>query len=410
MRRVVVTGMGIISPIGNTIEEYWRNLHAGICGVGRISRYDAANSPVKLAAEVKNFHPEKYMEPGEIRRTDLYAQYAIAAGAQAMADSGLKGSVAPERLGVYFGSGIGGTATYLAEAEKLLTRGGSRVSPYCIPMIISNMAAGLLAIRHKARGPCLPVVTACATSSHAIGEAYRCILGGYADAVLAGGAEAGINPLIMAGFTNCNTLSLRTEPEEGSLPFDRRRDGFVMGEGAGALVLEEWESAYRRGAHIYAELVGYGNTCDAYHMTAPQPEAVSSARAIAMAMDGLSPPPCSRIYFNAHGTGTPVNDVVETLAIKRVFGRGAHELYISSTKSMTGHMMGAAGAAEAISAIMALYSGVVAPTAGYRERDPACDLHYVPGRAVRADIRLALSLSLGFGGHNACLAFRRIEK
>ena len=279
-------------------------------------------------------------------------------------------------------------------------------------MMISNMAAGLLAIAYHAKGPCLPVVTACATSSHAIGEAYRCIRSGYADAVLTGGAEAGINPLIMAGFANCNALSLSTEPLESSLPFDRRRDGFVMGEGAGVLVLENWETAVTRKATIYAEMIGYGNTCDAYHVTFPQPDAVSSSRAVEQAMeegDAFKIPP-EQVYMNAHGTGTPVNDAIETLAVKRVFGRNAHKLYISSTKSMTGHMMGAAGVAEAIVSILTLNSGIVAPTIGYREPDPACDLNYVPQKAVRADIRLALSLSFGFGGHNACLAFRKTEE
>ncbi len=413
MRRVAVTGMGVISPIGNTVAEFENSLRRGVCGVGHITRYDTAGLPVKVAAEVKGFHPEMYMEYGEVRRTDLYAQYAMAAASQAMEDSGILGEVPSERLGVYFGSGIGGIGSCLKETERLMKQGASRVSPYSIPMMISNMAAGLLAIAYRAKGPCLPVVTACATSSHAIGEAYRCIRFGYADAVLTGGAEAGINPLIMAGFTNCNALSLRADPSESSLPFDRRRDGFVMGEGAGALVLENWETAVRRKATIYAEMVGYGNTCDAYHVTLPQPDAVSSSRAIAQAMEEAAAKekvPPEQTYFNAHGTGTPVNDAVETLAIKRVFAQNAHKLYVSSIKSMTGHMMGAAGAAEAIASILTLNSGIVAPTAGYREPDPACDLNYVPQKAVQADIRLALSLSLGFGGHNACLAFHKTEE
>lgn len=412
MRRVAVTGMGIISPIGNTVAEFEDSLRRGICGVDRITRYDTAGAPVKVAAEVKGFQPELYMGYGDVRRTDLYAQYAMAAASQAMEDSGILGAVPPERLGVYFGSGIGGTGSCLKETEKLIQQGAHRVSPYSIPMMISNMAAGLLAIAYHAKGPCLPVVTACATSSHAIGEAYRCIRSGYADAVLTGGAEAGINPLIMAWFANCNALSLSTEPLESSLPFDRRRDGFVMGEGAGVLVLENWETAVTRKATIYAEMIGYGNTCDAYHVTFPQPDAVSSSRAVEQAMeegDAFKIPP-EQVYMNAHGTGTPVNDAIETLAVKRVFGRNAHKLYISSTKSMTGHMMGAAGVAEAIVSILTLNSGIVAPTIGYREPDPACDLNYVPQKAVRADVRLALSLSFGFGGHNACLAFRKTEE
>lgn len=410
MHRVAVTGLGVISPVGNTVDEFWGNLLVGHCGVGPITRYDTSGSSVCLAAEVKNFNPALYFDVGELRRTDLFVQYGVAAAEQAMRDSGVLGRIAPQRLGVYFGSGIGGASSTLDGARTLLERGAERVSPYFIPLVISNMAAGAIAIRYRAKGPCLPVVTACATSSHAIGEAFRAIRHGHADAILAGGAEAGISPLIMAGFINCNALSIQTDPACASLPFDLRRDGFVMGEGAGALLLEEWDHARSRGARIYAEIIGYGNTCDAYHMTAPLPGAQESARAVSLAMEGSGEVAAECIYFNAHGTGTPINDKVETLALKRVFGRGAYALNISSIKSMTGHMMGAAGAAEAIASVLALCRGVMPPTAGLIERDPECDLDYLPCKAREGDIRLALSQSLGFGGHNACLAFRRWEE
>ena len=410
MHRVAVTGLGVVSPVGNTADAFWNSLLGGRCGVGPITRYDASGSAVSLAAEVKGFDPTLYFDVGELRRTDLFVQYGVAAADQAMKDSELSGRVAPQRLGVYFGSGIGGASSTLQGAKTLIERGAERVSPYFIPLVIANMAAGAIAIRYGAKGPCLPVVTACATSSHAIGEAYRAIRHGYADAILAGGAEAGISPLIMAGFINCNALSIQSDPARASLPFDRRRDGFVMGEGAGALVLEEWDHARARGARIYAEMTGYGNTCDAYHMTAPLPGAEESARAIMMAMEEGGMVAYDQIYFNAHGTGTPINDRVETLALKRVFGQGAYRIHISSTKSMTGHMMGAAGAAEAIASVLSLYHGVMPPTVGLVEPDPECDLDYLPTQARQGEIRLALSQSLGFGGHNACLAFRPGEE
>ena len=410
MRRVVVTGLGIISPVGNTVKEFWSSLLAGVCGIGPITRYDASHEEVRVAAEVKDFDPTPYFNVGEQRRAERYVQYAVAAAMQAAADAEIVDAVSPQRLGVYFGSGIGGASAFLQGAKTLLERGSSRVSPYFIPMVISNMAAGAIAIRIGAKGPCLPVVTACATSSHAIGEAFRAIGHGYADAILAGGAEAGIDPLIMAGFTNCGALSLQSDPKQACLPFDRRRDGFVMGEGAAALLLEEREHACARGAAVYAEIVGYGNTCDAYHMTAPLPDAGESGRAIVMAMENVPDVSASQIYFNAHGTGTPRNDVVETLALKRAFGVKAKKLSISSIKSMTGHMMGAAGAAEAAASVLALRYGVMPPTIGLAQRDPDCDLDYIPGAARKGEITLALSQSLGFGGHNACLAFRRWEE
>ena len=411
MKRVVITGMGVISPLGNTLEDTWQGLVQGRCGINFITKFDASESKVKIAAEVKDFDPTLYMERNEARKSDLFAQYAMAAAVQAMEDSALKISD-PRRLGVYVGSGIGGMGTFMTEHQKLLEKGGRWVSPYFIPMMIANIAAGNIAIRFQATGPCLPVVTACATSSHAIGEAFRTIKHGYADAVIAGGSEAVINPLSVAGFANCMALSMKNAPTQSSIPFDKRRDGFVMGEGAGALVLEEYEHAKSRGAHIYAEIKGYGNTCDAYHITAPHPESLSAAEAICLAMEeaGLTEACADTLYINAHGTSTPLNDKAETFAIKRALGDGAYKALISSTKSMTGHMLGAAGAVEAIAAVKALEEGIVPPTIGYQESDPDCDLDIVPNLARKAELTAALSLSLGFGGHNACLAFVKADK
>jgi 3-oxoacyl-[acyl-carrier-protein] synthase II len=406
MRRVAITGIGIISPIGNDRESFWKSLVAGVCGIDFITRFDASDFKVRIAAEVKGFDPAMYLERSEIRRSDRYAQYAVAAASQAMADSGLT-EIAPERLGVYVGSGIGGMETGINETEKLLTKGPSRISPFYIPMMIANIAAGTIAIKFNAQGPCLPVVTACATSTHSIGEAYRAIKYGYADAILAGGAEATINPLAVAGFTNCMALSTKNDPLRSSTPFDLDRDGFVMGEGAAVLVLEEYERAKSRGARIYAELSGYGNTCDAYHMTAPHPEAISAARSISLSMEEAGLTGAEKLYFNAHGTGTPLNDKAETLAIKKALGDNAYKVFVSSTKSMTGHMLGAAGAAEAAVCALSLFSGQIPPTIGYHTPDPDCDLNYVPNEAVKADLDAALSVSLGFGGHNACIALKK---
>lgn len=405
MKRVVITGLGVISPVGNTVPEFWRNLIAGQSGIDYITRFDSSNFKVKIAAEVKNFDPGLYIPKGESRKIDLFAQYAIGAAVQAMQDSDLAGRIAAERLGVYMGSGIGGMDIFLKEHEKFLHSGPSRTSPFFIPMMIANMASGHVAIRFEAKGPCLPVVTACATSTHAIGEAFRAIKHGYADAIIAGGSEATINPLAVAGFTNCMALSTKNQPEESSIPFDKRRDGFVIGEGAGALILEEYEHAKARGARIYAEISGYGNTCDAYHITAPQPEAQSSSRAIRLAIEEAGLTEETAIYINAHGTSTPLNDRAETAAIKLALGEKAYQAQISSTKSMTGHMLGAAGAVEAIASVLALEQGIIPPTIGYKEKDPDCDLDYTPNAARKARVKLALSTSLGFGGHNGCLAF-----
>jgi len=407
MKRVVITGLGVISPVGNSVPEFWQSLVNGQCGIDFITKFDTTNYKVKIAAEVKDFDPAAWVEKSDAKKMDPFVQYAMAASIQAMADSGLEGSIAPERLGVYIGSGTGGMTVYCREAEKLLTNGPSRISPFFIPMMISNMASGNVAIRFKAQGPTLPVVTACATSTHAIGEAFRAIKHGYADAIIAGGTEATIIPLAVAGFTNCMALTTRNLPKEASVPFDKRRDGFVMGEGAGTVILEEYEHAKARGAKIYAEISGYGNTCDGYHITAPHPEALCSGRALTLAMEESGMHGTEKIYINAHGTSTPLNDKAETKAIKNALGEKAHEVAISSIKSMTGHMLGAAGAVEAIASVLALQNGILPPTIGYQEKDEDCDLDYIPNTARKAQADLALSLSLGFGGHNGCIAFKR---
>lgn len=409
MRRVVVTGMGVISPVGNDVASFWQSLLKGRCGIGPITRFDTEGHKVSIAAEVKGFDPLFYMEKTEVRRSDLFTQYAAAAALQAMQDSGLR-DMEPSRLGVYFGSGIGGIITFFCESEKLIAKGPSRVSPLFVPTMIANIAAGVIAIRHNAKGPCLPAVTACSTGTHSIGEAYRCIGHGYADAIIAGGAEAAITPLAVAGFANCMALSTQSDPLSASLPFDKRRDGFVIGEGAGALVLEEYGHAQARGARVYAEICGYGNTCDAYHITAPRPDASGAAAAIADALSQAGMEGEQGIYINAHGTGTPLNDKAETLAIRKALGDCAEKALVSSTKSMTGHMLGAAGAAEAVASVMSLVSGIAPPTIGYKEPDEECDLDYVPNAARPYPARCALSVSLGFGGHNACIAIRRAQE
>jgi len=409
MFRVAVTGMGVITPVGNDIETFWNNAKNAVCGVGKISRFDASGLKVSLDAEVKDFNPKQYYDSmQEIRRSDLFMQYAMAAAKQAVEQSGILSSdIDKERLGVYIGSGIGGIGTTIREHDRLNEKGPDMVSPFFVPMMIGNMAAGSVAIRFGAKGPTLPVITACATSTHTIGEAYRAIRHGYADAIIAGGSEASINALAMAGFVSCQALSLSENPDEGSLPFDRRRGGFVMGEGAGILVLEEYEHAKKRGATIYAEVTGYGNTCDAYHITAPDPSGSGAVRAIRMAVSESGIGENDTVYVNAHGTGTHLNDVMETKALREVFGEQAEKLHISSTKSVTGHMLGATGAVEAIASVLALRDGLVPPTANYREPDPECDLNYTPNVAVKADLTCAISTSLGFGGHNACIAFRK---
>ncbi len=406
MKRVAVTGIGAVTPIGCDIPRYWDALKNGVCGIAEIRRFDAKDLRVKVAAELKDFDPLLYMDKSEVRRNDPFVHYAMAAAAQAVQDAGICGKVDAERFGVYFGSGVGGFEAFINEHNNFQKRGASRVSPLFITRMISNMAAGNIAIQYGAKGSCLCVTTACATASTAIGEAYRAIKAGYADAIIAGGTDAAISPLAVAGFQNCMALSESADPENACLPFDARRSGFVMGEGAGALILEEYEHAVQRGAKIYAEVTGYGATCDAFHVTAPEASAQQPARAIReclaeMPQDILA----EELYVNAHGTGTQLNDKTETEALRQVFGENAEKLHISSTKSMTGHLLGAAGAIEAIAAILALQHQTVPPTVHYAVADAACDLDYTPNRALQTRLSAAISTSLGFGGHNVCLGF-----
>ena len=408
MNRVVVTGMGVVSPLGNDVPSFWENVKNGCCGIAPITKFDTADYKVKVAAEVKDFDPRAYMEKMDVLHSDIYTQFAVAAATQAVEESGIIGTVRDERIGVYIGTGIGGIQTFMDEHKKLMEKGPRKVSPFFIPMMIANMASGMIAMRYQCKGAALPSVTACASGSNAIGEAMRVIRHGYADAMIAGGSEATVNALAAAGFSTMQALSFSEDPNAASLPFDARRSGFVMGEGAGVLVLEEYEHAKARGAKIYAELSGYGVTCDAYHMTAPHPEAEGGARAIADALRETNMD-TDNVYYNAHGTGTPMNDKAETIAVKKAFGEDrARKISISSTKSMTGHMLGAAGAAEAIISVLALRDGVVPPTINLLEPDPECDLDYTPLTAKERKLDMAVSTSLGFGGHNASLAFRTI--
>lgn len=412
-RRVVVTGTGVISPVGNSVESFWTNLIDGYCGIDVITSFPTDDLPVKVAGLVKDFDPSEYeIEVPFARKQDKFTLYAVAAAWQAMKQAGLSaaedGNIDPFRLGVYVGSGIGGFTTQVRETEKLLTDGPKWVSPLFIPTIIANIAAGNIAIRNKAYGPSLPVVTACATSTNAIGEAYRAIKHGYADAIIAGGTEACVIPLGIAGFANARALSRSEDPKYASLPFNRNRGGFVMAEGAAILVLEEYEHAVARGAEIIAEVCGYGNTCDAYHVTAPRPDGKTQAAAIRMALDEAGYSSDDVLYINAHGTGTALNDTSETEAFKLALGDDAYKAHISSTKSAMGHLLGAAGAVEALAAILALKNSMIPPTINLDETDPECDLDYTPNNAVEADLTLAISDSLGFGGHNSCLAFRKI--
>lgn len=411
-RRVVVTGTGVITPVGNDVQTYWKNLLDGVCGIDFITSIPTDDLPVKIAGEVKDFNPADYgIETPFARKQDKFTIYAVAAAWQAVRESGLDssedGNIDPFRYGVYVGSGIGGFATQVRETEKLIKEGPKWVSPLFIPTMISNIAAGNIAIRNNACGPCLPVVTACATSTHAIGEAYRAIKHGYADAIIAGGSEAAIIPVGIAGFANAKALSRSEDPKYASLPFNRNRGGFVMAEGAAMLVLEEYEHAVARGAEIIAEVCGYGNTCDAHHVTAPRPDGQTQAAAIRLALDEAGYTSDDVLYINAHGTGTALNDVAETAAFKLALGEDAYKAHISSTKGSTGHMLGAAGAVEAVAAVLALKNGIVPPTANLDEIEPECDLDYTPNKPVAAELTIAISDSLGFGGHNGCVAFRK---
>lgn len=411
-KRVAVCGMGVISPVGNTVPEFWDSLVNGRNGISLIKDMDLQDLPVKVSADVKGFSPADYgIEAPLARKQDLFTLYALAASIQAVSQSGLKSgeNIDASRFGVYVGSGIGGFTTIYREIEKMVKDGPKWVAPTFVPTMIPNMAAGHIAIRHGACGPCLPITTACATSTNTIGEAYRAIRHGYADAIIAGGTEAARIPIGIAGFCNARTLSRSADPDYASIPFNSRRDGFVLGEGAAVLVLEEYEHAKARGAHILAEICGYGNSCDAYNATAPRPDGSTQAAAIRMALGQAGYTSGDCLYINAHGTSTPLNDVAETKAFKLALGDDAYRAHISSTKSMTGHALGAAGAIEAVASVMALMEGIVPPTINLDSPDPECDLDYTPCKAVRADLSIAISDSLGFGGHNACIAFRKAE-
>ena len=410
-RRVVITGMGAVTPVGNTVGAFWDSLKNGVCGIEKLTKFDTTDFKVNIGGEVKDFDAEQYIDKKEIKRNDQFTVYGVAAAIQALEDSGLDMEKEDAvRVGVLVGSGIGGLQTIQQQVINLSSRGPGKVSPLFVPMAITNMAAGMIAIRVGAKGLCENTVTACASGTNSIGNAFRNIKHGYADVVFAGGAEASICEIGVAGFSNLRALSTNEDPKDACKPFDAERDGFVMGDGAGVLVLEELEHAKARGAKIYGEVVGYGATGDAYHMTAPCPDGEGAANAMRLAIQeaGISPEEIS--YINAHGTSTHANDEGETMAIKAVFGEAAYEIPVSSTKSMTGHLLGAAGAIEAIACVKALQEGFLPPTINYKNPDPACDLDYIPnvGRKVE-DARYALSNSLGFGGHNAVLCFKKWE-
>jgi 3-oxoacyl-[acyl-carrier-protein] synthase II len=411
-RRVVVTGMGALTPVGNDVATTWRALLDGVSGAAPITKFDASKFPVRFACELKGFDPLKYMDRKDAKRADPYAQYAIAGAVQAMSDAGLSelNGIDPDRVGVILGSGIGGLKSFEEQHDVYRERGESKISPFFIPMFIADIAAGVVSMRFNAKGPNYATVSACATSAHAIGDAFRTIQYGDADIMISGGSEATVTPMAIGGFANMKALSERNElPETASRPFDATRDGFVMGEGAGVVVLEELEHAKKRGAHIYAEIVGYGATGDAYHLTAPAPEGEGAQRAMRRAMADAKLAPAEIDYINAHGTSTPANDLNETKAIKAVFGAAAADVNVSSTKSMTGHMLGAAGAVEFIIGALAVRDCIVPPTINYETPDPELDLNYTPNKAKNRPIRAVLSNSFGFGGHNVALAIKRFE-
>ena len=410
-KRVAVTGLGVLSCVGNDVKTFWDNLVHGVCGIDYITEFPTDNLAVKIGGMVRNFDPEQYgMDKPFIRKQDPFTVFAMASAWQAMKDSGLVSgeNIEPGRLGTYVGSGIGGFATIQRELQKFFDDpSGQWVSPNFVPTMISDMAGGQIAIKFGAQASCIDIVTACATSTHSIGEAYRAIRHGYADAIIAGGTDHCTIPIGIAGFANAKALSRAEDPQYASLPFNANRGGFVMGDGAAVLVLEELEHARQRGARIYGEMVGYGNTCDAYHATAPRPDGTTQARCITLALQEAGYDPArDTLYINAHGTGTHLNDLAETQAYKLALGQDAYRAHISSIKSMTGHMFGAAGAAEAITTVLALREGVVPPTIHLDAPDPECDLDYTPNAPVRAALTLGISDSLGFGGHDACLAFR----
>jgi 3-oxoacyl-[acyl-carrier-protein] synthase II len=412
-RRVVVTGMGVITPVGNDVATTWRSLIEGKSGTAPITKFDASNFPVKFAAEVKGFNPLDYMDRKEARRADQYTQYAVAAARQAMTNADLveRNGMDPDRIGVIIGSGIGGLKSFEEQHDVYRERGVGKISPFFIPMFIADIAAGIVSMMFNAKGPNYATVSACATSAHAIGDAYRTIQYGDADIMITGGAEATVTPMAIGGFANMKALSERNDsPETASRPFDATRDGFVMGEGAGILILEELEHALGREAKIYAEIVGYGATGDAYHLTAPAPDGEGAQRAMKRALKDAGLEPKDIQYINAHGTSTPANDFNETRAIKAVFGDEAKKVNVSSTKSATGHMLGAAGAVEAVVSTMVVGSGIIPPTINYHHPDPELDLNYTPNASVKRDVNAVLSNSFGFGGHNTTLAIKRYKR
>ncbi|ABN52166.1 MAG TPA: beta-ketoacyl-[acyl-carrier-protein] synthase II [Hungateiclostridium thermocellum] len=407
-RRVVVTGLGVVSALGTEIDEFWNAIKEGKCGITMVTKFDASNMPTKVAAEIKDFDPTKYIDKKEAKRMDPYCQYAMAASKMAVEMSGLDlDKVDKNKFGVIVGSGIGGITTFEEQFRVYIEKGPGRVSPFFIPMMISNMAAGQIAMQFGAKGFNECVVTACATSANAIGDAFKVIQRGDADVIITGGSEAPITPLSFAGFCSMKAMTTTEDPALACRPFDAERNGFVMGEGAAILVLEELEHALKRGANILAEIVGYGVTNDAYHITAPAPEGEGAARCMKMAIDDAGIKPEDIDYINAHGTSTEYNDKFETAAIKTVFGEHARKLAVSSTKSMTGHLLGAAGAIEAIITVLSIKDGFLPPTINYRTPDPECDLDYVPNKGRSADITYALSNSLGFGGHNVTIVFKK---
>lgn len=412
LKRVVITGLGIISPVGTGLEKFWTSLTAGVSGIRLLTRFDPTDFKTKIAGEVKDFEPTRYMDRKEARRMDRFTQFAVAASGMAIEDAALNfQNEDRDRIGVILGSGVGGIETLEEQAHVLFEKGPGRVSPLFVPMMIANMGSGQVAIKHRLRGPNTTSVSACASSSNAIGDAFKILQYGRAEVMITGGAEAAITPLAMAGFIQMKAMSTRNEePEKSSRPFDLGRDGFVIGEGAAILILETLEHALDRGARIYAEIVGYGSTCDAFHMTAPDPEGYGAANSMKEALGDAGIKPSEVDYINAHATATPPGDKAETLAIKKVFGEYASKVAISSTKSMTGHLLGASGGLEAIVCVLAIKEGIIPPTINYEQPDPDCDLDIVPNTARKAEVDVALSNSFGFGGHNATLVFKKYQK
>lgn len=410
-KRVVITGVGLVTPIGTGVEAFWNALVNGVSGVGPITHFDASEFATRIAAEVKDFDPERYMERKDAKRMDRFVQLSVVASFLALEDANLNiADLDANRIGVLIGSGIGGTGTWEEQHKTLLERGPRRVSPFFVPMLISDMASGMVSILVGAKGPNLGIVTACATGTHAIGEAAAIVSRGDADVMIAGGSEAAITPMAVAGFCAARALSTRNdEPERASRPFDLNRDGFVMGEGAGTVIVESLEHALARGARIWGEVCGFGMSGDAYHITAPSPGGEGAARSMSAALHNANLKPDQIDYINAHGTSTEDNDKIETAAVKTVFGQNAYKVAISSTKSMTGHLLGAAGAVEAIACLCTIRDGIIPPTINYETPDPECDLDYVPNKARKQDVRIAMSNSFGFGGHNATLILSKFE-